>query len=416
MSVKFSLKPDGVRDFLPEMAAAKRNLEKTLYDVFTDWGFEEVITPAFEYLETFLMGYSFDMAERIYKFFDRKGRVLALRPDMTTPIARIVANHYKDLQFPLRLCYFSNIFRFEEPRGGRQCEFYQAGAELIGVEGIDYDAEIIALAVEGLKKAGINEFKVSVGHTGFLKGILNAVNAEEEIKDDIHTLLLNKDFVGLKKLLDSCRFDDSLKELILGLTRNSGNVIEENDRICKNEIITQAIKELKTLKHLLSAYDVEKYISFDPALIRPLDYYTGIIFEVYSPSLGFPLCGGGRYDNLIEKFNGSYPATGFAFYIEGILQVLERQNTIKANTDRDYLICYDEINIEKAIKRAVELRNRGYCVELYKTEDREKGISYAEKKGFRELIVFEGEREEKITLLKKRNTMVNNKFLWCGIH
>ncbi len=399
MDSVFSYKPEGLRDFLPELASIKREAEDKLYNGFKQWGFEEVITPTFEYLETFLMGYNLNSEEKIFKFLDRKGRVLALRPDMTTPIARIVANYYKKIDAPLRLCYFSNIFMFEESRGGRQLESYQAGAELIGVSGLEWDAEMISLAVESLKRLGIKDFKVSVGHTGFLKGILDRFE-DEKIKNKIHGCFLNKDFVELKKILNSSVSDEDVRKLVMHLTSSSGNLDTLEGYNCFDEykIISGAVTQLQEIRDLLKIYGVEGYTAFDPSLIRALDYYTGIIFEIYSPSIGFPLCGGGRYDTLIEKFNGSYPATGFAFNIEGILEILVRQKEINKKEERHYLICYDDLSKIKAIKKAVELRKKGYITEIYKSENMCNGIEYGKEKGFKKVIIINNIDEEIINL------------------
>ena len=401
MDSVFSYKPDGVRDFLLNLLQLNVKIEEILYGVFKQWGFEEVITPTFEYLETFLMGYNFNSAEKIFKFLDRKGRVLALRPDMTTPIARVVANYYKKINTPLRLCYFSNVFRFEESRGGRQFESYQAGAELIGVSGLEWDAEMISLAVESLKRLGIKDFKVSVGHTGFLKGVLDRLK-DEKIKDQIHECFLNKDFVELKKILDSSVLNEDIKKLVMNLTRSSGNLdnLEAYEGFDEYKIIAEAAAQLKEIKQLLTIYGVEEYTAFDPSLIRALDYYTGIIFEIYSPVIGFPLCGGGRYDNLIEKFNGSYPATGFAFNIEGILEILGGQKVISSKSERFYLICYDDVSREEAIKKAVKLRQNGYMTEMFKSKNVQSGIEYGKEKGFNKVIIFNNINEEVINLNK----------------
>ncbi|MDI3534713.1 MAG: phosphoribosyltransferase regulatory subunit [Thermosediminibacterales bacterium] len=326
---EYTQKPYGVRDFLPDMAKLKRKVENKLLSVFEEWGYEEIITPSFEYLETFLKGNSFNLGERIFKFFDRRGRVLALKPDMTTPIARVISNHYKNVKRPIRLCYFSNIFRFEEPRAGRQCEFHQAGVELVGIDSLDADAEIIALSMKSLEELKITDLTINIGHIGFLEGLLSDLFFDYDIKQEIKGLLQKKDFVGLRKLIENLNLKTEDKILILHLTELHGksDVIEKAKELTKCQHALKAVEELDKLVDVLKNYNVDKSITVDLGLTRGLDYYTGIVFEIYSPFLGYPICGGGRYDNLIAKFGDPRPATGFAFNIEGILQIIERNKT-----------------------------------------------------------------------------------------
>lgn len=363
-SMKFK-KPGGVRDFLPESARIKRDIENKIYRIFSTWGYQEVLTPSFEYLETFLMGNSFEFGEKIFKFFDRRGRVLALRPDMTTPIARLVSNHYENVEYPLRLCYFSNVFRFEDHRGGRQNEMFQAGAELIGWNEIDADAEIIALAIKSLQEAGIKDFKVNIGHTGFWEGILKSERTSEKEKDALKSSLLNKDFVTLKEIIKNLSMNKHNKALLLDITKLHGgiDVLNEAEKVSENEISKKAIRELKRLAEILAYYGAEEYITFDLGLMRDLDYYTGMIFEGYTPGLGHPVCGGGRYDNLIEKFNGVKPATGFMINIDGVLKVLERIQC-KNEASKDILIVYNENSVGEGVEKALDYRNRGYTTDI----------------------------------------------------
>jgi len=363
-SMKFK-KPGGVRDFLPENTRIKRDVENKIYKIFSNWGYQEVLTPSFEYLETFLMGNSFEFGERIFKFFDRRGRVLALRPDMTTPIARLVSNYYENVEYPLRLCYFSNVFRFEDHRGGRQNEMFQAGAELIGWNEIDADAEIIALAIKSLQEAGIKKFKVNIGHTGFWEGMLKSERTSEKEKDALKSSLLNKDFVTLKEIIKNLSINKHNKALLLDITKLHGgiDVLNEAEKVSENEISKKAIRELKRLAEILTYYGVEEYITFDLGLMRDLDYYTGMIFEGYTPGLGHPVCGGGRYDNLIEKFNGVKPATGFMINIDGVLKVLERIQC-ENEAPKDILIVYNKNSVDEGVKKALDYRNMGYTTDI----------------------------------------------------
>jgi ATP phosphoribosyltransferase regulatory subunit len=359
-------KPYGVKDYLPKAAKIKRKTEDSMLKVFEKWGYSEVVTPSFEYLETFLQGNSFNLGERIFKFFDRQGRVLALRPDMTTPIARLAATSFKNQQGPLRLCYVSKVFRFEEPRAGRQREFHQAGAELIGVFGLDADAEVIALAVNALKNAGISEFKVNIGHFGFIEAVLDSIKADYDVKNRVKELLFNKDLVSLKNTIQNLSIKSEDKDLVERLFSRTLTGKDQLKEITDTSIgpgAKQALGELAALISVLADYEIcDDHITIDLGLVRGLDYYTGVVFEIYSPYLGYPICGGGRYDRLIEKFDGPKAATGFGINMDGVLSILDKRDHIKENEQFDYVICYDLASRPLAIKKAMNYRNDGYSV------------------------------------------------------
>lgn len=355
-------RPAGVKDFLPPVVREKRKLEKKIYDLFKKWGYEEIIAPSFEYLETFLLKDSPWNTEKIFKFFDRQGRVLALRPDVTTSIARMVATYYNEHELPLRFCYMSNVFRFQEPRKGRAQEFYQVGGELIGIQGIEADTEIILLASSILKEIGISDFLINIGHIKFLEGLLDEIKTDEIKKSQIAQSIWNKNFVLLEELVQDIDFNPIVKKLLLSLNKFYGGyeVLEELKKIYINEKCQNALDELTKVAYMLKEFGDVK-ITFDPGLARGIDYYTGIVFEIYSPNAGFPLGGGGRYDNLLDRFNGNRPATGFALTEEALLTLL-----IKENKDyyKPLYISYTSENFIEVLKEAEELRKQGHLVKL----------------------------------------------------
>lgn len=373
MNPGFIQKPYGVKDYLPQAAKIKRNTEDTMLATFEKWGYNEVATPSFEFLETFLLGNSFNLGERIFKFFDRQGRVLALRPDMTTPIARLVASNFKEWPGPIRLCYVSKVFRFEQPRAGRQCEFHQAGAELIGDAELDADAEVIALAVNALKDVGIAGLKVNIGHFGFIEAVLNSIKVDGETRRQIKELLFKKDLVGLEAVADKLPISSAKQDMVKALFSHIGPGSEILNRASCMDLdndAKQALIELEAVISALYEYEIEPgFVTVDLGLVRGLDYYTGIVFEIYSPHLGYPVCGGGRYDKLIEKFDGPKAATGFAINIDGVLGVLDRQGQCDGSSKLDYLICYDDVSRPLAIKEAMSYRRSGFTAETLAITD-----------------------------------------------
>ncbi|WP_418791698.1 ATP phosphoribosyltransferase regulatory subunit [Phosphitispora sp. TUW77] len=357
--------PAGVRDLLPAEAQRKRTLENAFEKTFRVWGYREVVSPTFEYYDVLSTGRGADEDARLYKFIDRQGHILALRPDMTTPIGRLVSTRMRDEAFPLRLFYMANGFSFEDPQAGRQREFYQSGIELIGDASPFADAEAIAIAVEILKASGLKNFKISIGHVDILYGMMEELGLPEDQKGRIKTVLSNKNYVGLEELLDEFKISDCEKGKFMHVitTRGGGEATAEAGRFANNPKTTAALRALENVYDALRAYDVTPYVEIDLGVLRGLDYYTGIVFEGYSAYLGFPILGGGRYDNLLGRFGFECTATGFALGMERLLLSLEKEgNKISQAPDADYLIIYNPSQADTAFKKARELRELGQVV------------------------------------------------------
>lgn len=352
-------KPMGVKDFLPPEVRIKKHLEQIIEEIFEKWGYEEVIAPSFEYLETFLLSNRPGFSEKVFKFFDRQGAVMALRPDMTTSIARMVATHYSEHKLPLRFCYATNVFRFQKPRKGRQQEFYQIGAELIGIDGIEADMEIILLASKILQEVGIKKFTVNIGHVKFLEGLLDEIESYSN-KQLIFETIMDRNFILLERIVKDISLKEDIKNIFTSFPKFYGGpeVMQELSQLPLNKKCQGALSELRAIEKALKSYEIQ--FTFDPGLARDLDYYTGTVFELYSPKAGFPLGGGGRYDGLMDKFNISRPATGFALTEEVVLSTLK--DDIVNYTPR-YLY-YDEENFLDVLKESEKLKNQGFVVKL----------------------------------------------------
>jgi len=355
-------RPAGVKDYLPPLVRKKRRIERVIAEIFEKWGYEEVITPSFEYLETFAKTGKSGLAEKVFKFFDIHGEAMALRPDITTSIARMVATHFSSHEAPLRFYYLSNVFRFQEPRKGRDQEFYQIGGELIGIMGLEADVEIIMLASYMLEQIGIKNFLINIGHTKFLEGLLNELGDNTTLKDNVAQAIKEKNFVWLNELIENSTVKPDLKKTFLALHRFYGGaeIFDELVKFSLNEKCTAALWELKRVWTMLKQFR-NLQLTFDPGLARGIDYYTGIVFEIYSPKSGYPLGGGGRYDSLLDKFNGSRPATGFALNEDVVLAILEQDIEDKYEP---YSLYYDQSKYMEAFHEAEELRKRGYIVKM----------------------------------------------------
>ena len=310
--------PYGTHDFLPRQAAEKRAIEQKILEIFKKHGYEEVVTPTIEYLETLTMGSSRTIESNLFKMFDRSNRTLALRHEMTTPIARLVSNRLKNSPMPLKLSYSTNVFRYEQTITGRQCEFHQAGVELLGSSSICADAEIIFLAIECLKAADLNDFELCLGQAEFASGMMEQNNLNEETKNFLKTAIESHDIVAFENKIDELNLSktaaDSLKQI--PYLHGGIEILEKAHSMVLNARSRRALDNLSEIYRLLEVYGVAEKIVFDLGLIRNFGYYTGMLFEAYSSGLGYSLAGGGRYDHMLKDFGLACPATGFALGIE----------------------------------------------------------------------------------------------------
>lgn len=395
--------PRGLNDLLPEEVLKRRFLENKISQVFKEWSYQEITTPTFEFYDILARGAGSIMKKEMIKFFDREGNIIALRPEMTTPLARVASTKMQQEPKPLRFYYKGNVFRYDNFKIGGQREFYQAGVELIGVNNKKADAEVIALAVECLRNSGVKNFFIDIGHINFFNGIMQSIKAEEKRKLEIKEAILNKDFVLLEKILSFSDIKNREKELILKMPtlRGREEVLEEAEKMINNKLSLSALKEIKKVYNLLRDYGLEKYVLIDLGIIRDFDYYTGIIFEGYTDYLGFPICGGGRYDKLCSKFGENLPSTGFAVGLERLIMALEREgiNSLDLKKSDQYIVCYqsNKENFRKALKAAKNLRKKGLIVELEvgKREFSEV-LNYARSKGIKYIVIVEDNQPNKI--------------------
>ncbi len=321
--------PEGVRDLLFADTAAFRGVEDSLHDTWSAWGYREIRLPMFEYAGTLATDVGATVDAEMYRFFDRHGRTLALRPDMTIPTARVVGTRLYAQPMPLRLAYIGSVFRYEPPRAGRQHEFTQAGVELIGASGAAADAESIALAVAALKAVGLPQFRITIGHVGFFRGLLNALALPERLAVRVREAVDRKAEAELAILLrEAPGLPPLARNALLTLPRltNGSSVLADAEAICLNTAMMQALSDLRAVAELLDAYGVADTVSYDLAEVRDLDYYTGITFEGFAPGLGAQLVSGGRYDELIGHFGPPLPAVGWALTLDRVLLARELQD------------------------------------------------------------------------------------------
>jgi ATP phosphoribosyltransferase regulatory subunit len=357
--------PKGVRVYLPPQAALKREIESKLLSVFQRWGFQEIVTPSFEYYDVLAGAMGEEFRDRTFKLTEQAtGRLLVLRSDITPQIARVAASILKDYPKPLRFCYNSNVFRYVEPQVGRHREVYQAGVELIGLELPEADVEMIAIAVECLREVGLTDFKIAVSQVEFLRGLLKHLQLPDEAERQVQVALHRKDSSALDLLMEECRLPASARHMLLALPNLFGGkeVFTSAAALVNNQRSERALANLQSVYEMLQVYGLEAFILLDLSEIRGFDYYSGIVFEGFTTNLGYEICGGGRYDHLIGRFGEECPSTGFAIDIEKLQMALERQGRLPAARQVDFLIMDFKPDKREALRIAKELRQHGYRV------------------------------------------------------
>lgn len=381
--------PVGVKDMLPEEAWRKRRLEQEFARIFYRWGYREVVTPTFEFCHALAAGDNGEQEESLFKFLDRQGHILALRPDMTTPIARLAATRMKDYPGPLRLFYLANVFSYAEPQVGRQREFFQAGVEFIGSASGDADGEVVALAAEVLKAAGLKNFQIHLGQMAVFNGIMEEIGLPEEEQRRFKNTLANKDFVGMEEVLAASGVSSDVQDRVMELLslRGGKEVLDRAGELLANSPGKTGLDNLREIFAVLENYGVDQHVVVDFSILRGFEYYTGLIFEGYAQHLGFPICGGGRYDKLLGQLGHPSPATGFAVGLERIMLALDRQGDSAPVPASDVLVVYPREKRREAIGLAQQYRQEGLAVETELLErDVEEIRSYARERGISKIV------------------------------
>ena len=301
--------PSGTRDVLPDEMRELRDITEAVRGVFELDGYGEVWTPALEYETVLGRGGG---APPAYRVFDDHGEVLALRTDMTVPIARLVATRYPTAEPPLRFCYFAHVYRGVRPHRGQNREFLQAGIELVGSSAPDGTAEALSVLCHALTATGLRGYRIGLGDASLYRTLLRSYGVEDAVGDRLVLALVARDFVALESELARLELDDADAQQLLRVPQIRGGPDVLNDA---QGPVAEAVAGLRRV-HGLLAPEVADRVIFDLGLARDLGYYTGAVFEVYDPALGAPLGGGGRYDDLLGRFGRPLPAVGFALGID----------------------------------------------------------------------------------------------------
>ena len=332
-------KPRGTRDFLFEEMRQRKEAESTLRNIFESYGYQEIKTPLFEELKLFTTKSGEEIVDQLYNFKDKSDRDLTLRPEITAPVARLYLNELqKTSTKPIKLYYYGSCFRYERPQKGRFRQFWQFGCELIGAKTPQGEAEVIALCSDSINALGITTADVNINHLGIIRGLFKHFDISAETQREIMVVidkgdkdLLIESLSGDEPVIDN----DELNQILLKLIDLVGDksIISDVEELIKPyDEPKEALNELKELIELLDSFKVENY-TLNLGVARGLDYYTGIVFEIYVPELGAQkqICGGGSY-SLIKVFGGEeVESTGFALGFDRLM------NAIEELTDREEL-------------------------------------------------------------------------------
>ena len=363
----------GMRDFLPDEARLLRYVEGTARQVAGLYGFKEIVTPVVEPYELLSAKAGEEIKSRMFKFKDLGERDIALRPEFTASVARLVATTFRTEPRPFRLFSVGSVYRYDEPQKGRYREFWQSNYELMGTAKPEADAEIILVTKSLMAKAGVKGFAFKVGHVGVLRGIFVQEKLSDRVQDSVMQLMDKKQYDDAFRVIEDAGVSDRCVSVLRGLVELKGkNVFEVVDRIkeCVKdyEASSSAAENLGAILKLLKESGCEIDLTLEAGFARGLEYYTGMIFEVNVPDLDVALGGGGRYDRLIELYGGEpTPAVGVAHGLDRIMLVLQMQraSVVEAKEERNVVVIpvKEELNGE-ALRIAQMLRDADISVEV----------------------------------------------------
>jgi len=396
MSNKFYT-PDGFNDTLPSVCAFKKDAESKLRRLFSLHGYEEIETPGYEYCDIYTKT-DFVKEEDLYKLTDSKGRLLCARYDGTIPAARYAATLAKD-RFPLRLSYIENMYRFNQTGGGKQSEFTQAGAELMGITGSDSDAEIIAMAIRSALEVGVEDLQVSIGQVGLFEGAVKQMGLDEETALTVRNAIVAKDSVTIERTAKDKGLSDSDSKILLMFAEASGDpdILNEIKGSFTDATAIEAIKNLEEILTALDDYGYGKYVNVDLGLLGSEGYYTGVIFKGYTYEVGFPIIGGGRYDRTVGVFGRDMECVGFSLGLSLAITALMRQGLELESPAAEAIVGYEKGNKDarnSAITLADQMRVGGTSVILDTSGMNEEELNrYADENDIQTVFWINGGQE-----------------------
>lgn len=367
--------PEGVRDIYGDEYARKNKVSTEILGQIHSYGYEDIQTPAFEFFGVFSNEIGTTPSRELYKFFDKDGNTLALRPDFTPSIARCAAKYFMEDSSPLRLCYSGNTYTNTSNLQGKLKEMTEIGAELICDDSVYADAEEIALLIGSLQKAGLRDFQISVGNAEYFKGLCEYAGIDEETELKLRDFISGKNYFGAEDLLADCGISEDKGALLLRVMDLFGSDEKVLDKALdgiESVHSAEAVKRLRDVYDVLCRYGVEKYVSFDLGMLSKYNYYTGIIFKAFTYGAGDAIAKGGRYDRLLRQFGKDAPAIGFVIVLDDLMNAMSRQNIVIQIPDPVEKIGYVPEDFDEKLRIVQKLRIDGKKAALV-PEDKNNG-------------------------------------------
>lgn len=360
MNQRFNLQiPSGVQCFYGREARLRRQVERAVAEVFSGWSYEEVIVPLFDYLDVFARGGGPSFGEYIYRFIGRNGELLALRPDFTALVAKVVASRMHDHSLPLRLFYSGEVLRYQPPKAGQQKELFQIGLEHFG-DGLDADLEVLLVAFEALDRVGVNDAVVTLGHAGFVLGILEESEVAVEARPGLLEAMRCRDADRVTGILGRQAPAGVMEAMSLF---GGAEILGRAHTMAKHPDSRAAVERVQALYGELHKLGLGDRVQLDLGEVRGFDYYTGMVFEIYAPGTGLELGGGGRYDSLLGRFGVPWPAVGFSLSLDRLAHRAQ-DGKLDAGTESPTETVVLERERSQGFAKALQLRQQGVKVRL----------------------------------------------------
>lgn len=393
--------PEGTRDYLYEESALKRIVENRTRQIFKSMGYSRVITPGLEFYDVFSLNTRYIPQEELCKLTDNKGRLVAVRPDSTMPIARVVATRLRDAELPLRLYYTQPVYHFTQSLKGRSTEVNQTGIELIGSSSRMADVEVISAALSVLSTVGREvefqaNYSLELGDVRIFRELMHRLSATPAQKEEIRSLIESKNYPALNDMLDMLG-DNRITQALRKLPTLFGGeeVFDRASEIFRDERIEEILSSMRELYRTVCAIRRDANVIVDLGLVNKTDYYTGLVIKGYLEGYGEEVLSGGRYDMLLSEFGYDQPAVGMAVNVDAVANVIGKKYTPE-QTPPDVLIAVGEGNEAEAVRRAEVLREKGLCVEF--ALDVDDPTDYAAARQIHKVIILTGETAEEVEL------------------
>ena len=384
--------PEGTKDKLYAECCKRRRVEHSVTELFQHRGYWEIMTPEVEYYDLFINSGDVLPQESMIKTIDRSGKIIVMRPDNTTPIARVAATQLKNAPLPLRLYYNQTVFRSDESNQGKRSEIPQCGIELLGAGGIRGDIEVIVTAIQAFERAGARNFHIELGHADFFRALANELGADSNTTERMRRYIENKNFAALSDTLEPYyghKVYDAMKEL--SSLFGGIEVLNEARKLAGN-VAKDCLDYLEEIYNELRLCGYENEVKFDLGLVHQIDYYTGVIFRGYAQGSGRVVLSGGRYDTLTANFGRALPATGFAIDMDALASSVPDEQEPKLET-----VIFAEKGMLRRALEIIDASGEKKAV-LSSSTTVDESMKEAARLGAKYVVILDGKEERKVGL------------------